>query len=132
MSAPATQAHGGDTGADHRGVNELVRFAFPAVVGLAATIALSFALLSTDARLATTPPDGVEAMPYAEGTLTAVSAERLVLRRNDGRTVTLKVEEPNELGFDLAHLRLHAEQKVRTRISFERGVARWVADAPPR
>jgi hypothetical protein len=111
-------------------VNEIARFAFPAFVGLAATVALSFALLSTNARLATTPPDGVEAMPYVEGTLTSVGEDRLALRRNDGRTITLKVEEPNRLGFDPAHLRLHAEQKVRTRISFERGVARWVTDAP--
>jgi hypothetical protein len=109
------------------------------LVALVAVSGLAALLLLGGDRAAVRAPD-VTTLPYAEGRLTEVADDRLVLRTFrpvDGRReLTFTVRDEDAAFVDVAHLRLHAKQGLATRIWFERSgdtyVAREDADAPPR
>jgi hypothetical protein len=105
-------------------VNEIARFATGAALLLA--VALVVLLLNGPRQLTLEPPPGLDRMPTADGVLTEVADDRLVL---GGRTFT--IEERDRPRLDLDHLRSHAADRLPVRISYEGRAARWVTDAPP-
>ena len=115
------------------------RFELLGLVALIAVSGLAAVLLLGSGGAAVKPPD-VTALPYADGVLTRVEDDRLVLRAFrpvDGRReVVFSVREEDSPFVDVAHLRVHARRGLATRLWFERSGgayhAREDADAPPR
>jgi hypothetical protein len=115
------------------------RFELLGLVALVAVSAVAALLLLGGGRGPVRPPD-VTSLPYADGVLTAVADDRLVLRTFrpvDGRReLTLVIRDEDARFVDVAHLREHARRRLATRLWFERSrgeyVAREDADAPPR
>ena len=110
-------------------VNEMTRFAAGAALLLAVAFALGLLLLSGPKPLTLEPPPGLGAMPYADGVLTRVADDELVLGRR-----AFTIEEDDAPRFDLEHLRSHAADRLPVRISYERRgdglAARWATDVP--
>ena len=115
------------------------RFELLGLVALIAVSGLAAVLLLGSGRAEVKPPD-LTTLPYADGVLTQVEDDRLVLRAFrpvDGRReVVLRVRARDSAFVDVEHLRVHARQGLATRLWFERSggeyFAREDADAPPR
>lgn len=115
------------------------RFELLGLVALIAVSGLAGVLLLGTGRPEVKLPD-VTALPYAEGVLTQIEDDRVVLRvfrPVDGRReVTFRVREQDSGFVDVAHLRDHARRRLATRLWFERSggeyFAREDADAPAR
>ena len=115
------------------------RFELLGLVALIALSGLAGMLLLGSGRADVKPPD-ITALPYAEGMLTQVEDDRLVLRTFkpvDGRReLVFRIREVDSRFVDAAHLRDHARDGLATRLWFERSAgayyAREDADAPAR
>ena len=80
-------------------------------------------------------PAGVEDLAFADGTLTVVEQDRLVMRPFNGSTDLVFAVRPEDAGnFDIAHLQSHSSVGIPTRIFYrEEGGTRYAVykeDAP--
>ncbi len=107
-----------------------------ALLGVAAGCSVLLFLFLGPAR-APDPPPGLSTMAYADGTLTVVEDDRLVLEpfgSAERGALTFTIRPADAQYFDIAHMQSHSSVALPTRIYYERSAgrryARFKEDAP--